>query len=147
MWMITFRSRALDVAWRTSQGFVPTPTSAADAAALAATPTIVPTLALSGIPQSGQETEPPTPAATAVPSRTPTADTQQTKTPTWTPEPTDTPQAVAEIVTPAPEAPTAVPDTAADSEPAAFNWLWLAGGIVVLALAGVAVLQFQKRRG
>ncbi|MEM7113116.1 MAG: peptidase MA family metallohydrolase [Chloroflexota bacterium] len=60
----------IDAVWRLSRGVAATPTSAADVAALEATATVVPTVALGGIPV-----------------------VQASETPTETPEPTSTPLA------------------------------------------------------
>lgn len=84
----------LDAEWRTSLGYIPTPTSEADAIALQATPTTIPTLALGGIPSIpatsvAEVTATSAPTHTHTPAPSPTATA--TEEPSATPEQTDTP--------------------------------------------------------
>jgi hypothetical protein len=138
-----FDTAGLDASWRTSLGYVPTPTSAADAAALAATATPVPTIALGGIPQ----------LATAVPEPSATVPPTNTATPiaTVTPEPTDaptsTPQAVAQNPTSTPLPATAVPEITPPVKSNNTLWLGLIGGLAALVITAFIVLKSQKGRG
>ena len=92
-----FDTNGLDATWRTAQGFVPTPTIEIDELALAATATLVPTLALGGVPvaqATATVTTPPTlvletATITAVPPTDTIMPTQtETAVPTATPRPT-----------------------------------------------------------
>jgi hypothetical protein len=129
-----FDTAGLDVAWRNAEGYPATPTSAADALALAATPTQVATLALGGVPVA-QTTATPT----AVPTLIPTAD--PTATPTR-------PTPLAETaVSPTPHAPTATPvadppapETAVTPRP------WLFAGLGLVVLAALILMYGMTRR-
>ncbi len=134
----------LDAAWRNSLGYAPTPTSAADAAALAATATPVPTIALGGIPQSG--TAVPEPSATFEPTATKTAVATMTPAPSQTPPPTDPPETSIPEVT---EAPVTTPVTNSEppAEQAGLLWLWLVIGFIIVSVVIVIFLKWQKSRG
>lgn len=130
-----FDTAGLDVAWRNAEGYPATPTSAADALALAATPTLVATLALGGVPVA-QTTATPTAVftltPTAKPSATPTKPTPTVETavsPTPLPDPTATP--IANL--PAPE--TAVTHS---------TWLFIGLGLVVL-VALILIYSMTRR--
>jgi hypothetical protein len=131
-----FDTAGLDALWRTSVGYAPTPTSAADAAALAGTATAVPTIALGGIPQSAPDV--PDPLATQPPTAAPTA------VPTPTEFPTTTPQPVAQNP---PDTATPVATTDIPEEKTGNSWLWPVGGLLLVAVAVFIVLNFQKGRG
>lgn len=129
-----FDTAGLDVAWRNAEGYPATPTSAADALVLAATPTQIATLALGGVPMA-QTTATPT----AVPTLTPTAN------PTATP-PRPTPPAET-AVSPTPHAPTATPvaDPPAP-ETAVMPRTWLFGGLGLVLLAALILIYSMTRR-
>lgn len=134
-------TNAVDAAWRTAVGFAPTPTAAADAASLQATPTQIATIALGGVPVL----ESPTP----LPSETPPPTESATPTPTasHTPATEDTavPQELAQAATP--EADTGTEEMPAPApDPAPPNWLWWGGGMAAVLLAAVFFLR-QREKG
>ncbi len=140
-----FDTADLDAAWRTSLGYQPTPTSAADAAALAATATPVPTIALGGIPQS--ETAVPEPSATTPPTLEATAVPANTPLPTNSPTPTPqqvAPQPVAQNPTDTPQPTATVSETYPPAEQTGVPWLWLVGGLVMVVAVIFVVLRLRK---
>lgn len=128
-----FDTAGLDVAWREAQGVPATPTAAADALALAATPTAVATLSLGGVPVA-QTTATPTP--TAVPTFTPLPD--PTATPTMLP--------TATAVLPTSLPPTATPPPAPASDTTNGPSLaWALGGVVGLLFMLLLVYVIRRR--
>lgn len=121
-----FDTNGLDVAWRAEWGYSATPTAEADVLALQATPTIVPTLALSGIPMAELTA---TPTFTAVPTTTPlpSATPTLTTTATTTPHPT-----------PIPAPPLPAPNTP--------NLAYVGGGVAVIAVLALALATYFSRR-
>ena len=139
-----FDTYGLDAVWRTEQGYAPTPTSAADAAALAASATPVPTIALGGIPQANTATPPMTPAVTAVPSTTPSP--QATIQATATIMPTNVIEEVASPGTPTNPSDETEPETQ-PSKQTPFNWIWLLFIVGSVSVFVVIVWQYKKRKG
>ncbi len=127
-----FDTDELDARWRTSVGYVPTPTSEAEAAALQATPTLIPTLALGGIPTS-QATAVST--ATTVPA-TATPQIEEKDTPTAVPSPSFTPAPTVETMA-------VPPPMVAESQ---FPWLAWVGGGASLGLILVFVYFVSPKR-
>lgn len=121
-----FDTNGLDVAWRGSWGYSATPTAEADVLALQATPTVVPTLALSGIPMAQLTATPP---PTAVPTSTPA----ETAPPSLTPTATSTPRP--ELI-PAPPLPS----------PATPNLLYVGGAVLTVAVCTLALATYFSRR-
>ena len=85
-----FDTDGLDATWRMEMGYQATPTAEADALALQATATLVPTRPLGGIPQV-QATATPVVTATATAVSTTTPSPQPTTLPPVTPKPTPAP--------------------------------------------------------
>jgi hypothetical protein len=137
-----FDTNGLDAEWRTAQGYAPTPTSEADAAALQVTPTLVPTLALGGLPVAATATPvPATPEeATPVPTDTPEPATSvPTEVPTENAEPSPTRTAVP---TPTPASGSVITDPPPSTNPLIYG---LAGGAVLLALLLVVFVRLKGR--
>ena len=135
-----FDTDGLDVAWRTSLGYIPTPTHEADGLAGQITATPIPTLALGGIPvaqpvATASATPLPfteTPMATSVPP-SPTA------TPTQ-PLPTATTISTVSVPTSTTVAPSPSPTPAISSAPPSTpipTGLWIGGALLLLGVAGV----------
>lgn len=79
-----FDTDGLDADWRISRGFEARSLSAEDQARLEATPTLVPTLALGGIPVAATPTAPPAETETAAPAASAMPTSTSTRPPTAT---------------------------------------------------------------
>lgn len=121
-------TNSLDAAWRTAQGFVPTPTIEIDEQAMAATATLVPTLALGGVPVA-QVTATPTTTATPTPVPTTTVFTPTPTTVLATATATREATAVP-TTTPRPQPPPVEVDPPPDWTP-----LFIGMGVMMVALA------------
>jgi Peptidase MA superfamily len=138
-----FDSNGLDAAWRGTTGYAATPTSAADALAAEATPTVAPTLALVNPLASSA-------SATPQPS-TPTAVPTETAAPTETAVPREAEVAVVPEMTPTSAQGQAVstPEITTTAEPVvessvSINWLWAA--LTVLILLFILTFMFIRHR-
>ncbi|WP_420643643.1 peptidase MA family metallohydrolase [Candidatus Leptofilum sp.] len=133
-------TNGVDAAWRTAVGFAPTPTSAADAISLQATPTQIATVALGGVPML--DTPTPLPSETPLPTETytPAPPTTETPTATETAVPADE---ITQLTTPGPTA--IAPPAAIEPDESLPSWIWWGGGTAVLLL-GVAALFFRTRK-
>ncbi len=129
-----FDTNGLDAAWRTTQGFVPTPTIEIDEQALAATATLVPTLALGGVPVI-QVTETETATATPVPVVETAIATAVPPTNTITPTQTET---AVPTATPRPIPPSIAIDPPPNRTPILFGM-----GLIMIVL--VAYFMIRKR--
>lgn len=138
-----FNTDGLDVAWRTSLGYVPTPTHEADGLVRQLTATPVPTLALGGIPVAQ-------PVATATPTPLPPTETATAVPPSPTAIPTMPPPAATatspSVPTPTAVAPSPPPVPPTNSSSSTPTWPWWAGGLALVLALSTGAWYWRKSR-